>query len=83
MKLIPTTADNSFGEMDFLMLVIAISTPALLALIAWAIYSRHRRKRKRRRKEDDYSANLHPISRAGGLPPVRKPAGSWTDQTKP
>jgi hypothetical protein len=82
MKLLPTTADSNFGEMDFFTMVVAVSAPALVALLVWAIFFRKRRRRKRRRKEHDYSANIQPISRAGGLPPVRKPEG-WTDQIEP
>lgn len=79
MKLLPTTADENFAVLDFFIMVAAVLLPALIALLIWAIFFKNRRRRKRRHKHQDYSGEIQPISRAGGLPPIRKPE-NWTDQ---
>jgi hypothetical protein len=76
MKLLPTTADSNFAVLDFFIMLAAVFVPAFIALLVWAIFFKNRRRRKRRHKHQDQASEIQPISRAGGLPPIRKPENS-------
>jgi hypothetical protein len=82
MKFLPTTADSNFAMVDFFLMVAAVLGPAIVALLIWAIFFKDRRKRKRKRRHHDDPGASQPISRTGGLPPVRKPE-NWTDEPEP
>jgi flagellar biosynthesis/type III secretory pathway M-ring protein FliF/YscJ len=80
MKFLPTTSDANFATADFFLMVAAVFIPAVIALLIWAIFFKNRRKRKRKHRHHEDSAANQPISRTGGLPPIRKPE-NWTDQS--